>query len=385
MHARYADGRAAITHDITCDIGPDTLAFDLADVRHLWPYASLTRADDDNGALTLKRAPDTGERLMLEAEAAQALRRAAPALFTKHARGVERPIVVAGVAAGAYALAAIFLLGVPLAAAPIADIMPDTYRTQISDIAWSQVESVAHYCDTSDEAARVLNDMAHRMMTTAGIAQRDSIWITIVDARTFLGEPIPNAFALPDGSIIVTDGLIDLAEHPDELAGVIAHEIAHIERDHVMRNVVSRIGAGIFFDVAFGGAGVGQSLAIFSVSLAGLRYTRHYEEEADLHGLAYLDAAGIDAGGVARMFERLRDIQESAEGAGLPALLSTHPASDARAARARAQARSGLAPSLSPAEWRVVRAACTASLAPSISDQRENTAAAQGNGAVGED
>lgn len=374
MLARYADGRAAITHDIVCQIGPEALAFDLAGVRHLWIYASLQRADDDNGVVTLKRKPDTGERLVLSAEAAALLRQAAPSLFTSRARGVERPIVVASLAGAAFALAASFLIGVPMAAGPIANIMPPQYRTQISDISWSQVEAITDYCDTSDEAARILNDMAHRMMTASNVEGRDAIWITIVDA------PIANAFALPDGTIIVTDGLIDLAEHPDELAGVIAHEIAHIERDHVLKNIVSRIGAGIFFDVVFGGAGVGQAIAVASVSLAGLRYSRAYEEEADTRGLDYLDAAHIDPGGLARMFDRLRETYEGdeADGAGrIPALLSTHPDSAARAERARARARPGLTPALSNVEWRTVRAACTASLAPAPSIVPEDGAVAE--------
>lgn len=380
--ARYADGRAAITHDIVVEIGPEALSFDLAGVRHLWIYADLKRADDNNGALTLKRKPDTGERVMLSAEGAGLLRQAAPKLFSPRARGVERPIVVASLAGAAYALAASFLIGVPMASGPIADIMPSRYRAQISDISWSQVEAMTDYCDTSDEAARVLNDMAYRMMTAANIEGRDSIWITIVDA------PMANAFALPDGSIIVTDGLIDLAEHPDEIAGVIAHEIAHVERNHVLKNVINRIGAGIFFDVVFGGAGVGQAIAIASVSLAGLRYTRGYEEEADKRGLDFLDAAQIDPGGLARMFDRLRATYEgeaeedgAQSGGGIPALLSTHPDSAARAERARARARPGLAPALTDAEWRTVRAACTASVAPvapTPSIQEEN-------GAVGED
>ncbi|HRO03215.1 MAG TPA: M48 family metallopeptidase, partial [Terricaulis sp.] len=245
-----------------------------------------------------------------------------------------------------YALAAAFLLGVPMAAGPIAGVMPEPWRARVSDIAWQQLEGLADYCDSSDEAARILNDAAHRMMNAANVPDRDSIWIIIVDARDFLGQPIPNAFALPDGSIIVTDGLIGLAEHPDEVIGVIAHEIAHIERDHVMKNVISRLGAGVFFDVVFGGSGIGQAIAVVSVGLAGLRYSRGYEAEADQRALDFLDAAGVDPGGLARMFDHLRayerggadaeaDAESQADGrTRVPSLLSTHPDSAERAERA---------------------------------------------------
>lgn len=352
MQARYADGRAAVTLDAACEIGHEAITFRVGEATNVWRYDELARADDGNGRIVLKRRPDTGERLIFDADAKSALKSAAPALFTPHAHGVERPRVVIGVVAAAWSLAATFLVGVPMAAAPLASVVPGPYRAQISDISWSQVGAFMDYCDDSDEAARILNDLAHRIMTASDVARRDEIWITIVDA------PIPNAFALPDDSIIVTDDLIQLAEHPDELTGVIAHEIAHIERNHVMANIIRQMGAGIFFDVVFGGAGAGQAIAIASVNLAGLRYSRGDEEDADARGLDYLDAAGIDTGGLARLFERFQAVANERGEGEFPTLFSTHPASEARAQAARARSRDGLAPSLNEREWRVVRQAC---------------------------
>jgi beta-barrel assembly-enhancing protease len=374
MLARYGDGRAAVMYEAQCEIGADAVTIHVGAATHVWSYADLARADDGNGRIVLKRKPDTGERLAFEADATDELKAAAPKLFTAHAQGLERPQVVAGVVGAAWSLAAVFLVGIPLAAAPIAEVMPAPYRAQIADISWSQVSQLTEYCDDSDEAARILNDMAHRMMTASDVAHRDEIWITIVDAN------FPNAFALPDDSIIVTDELIQIARHPDELTGVLAHEIAHVERNHVMKNVIRQMGAGIFFDIVFGGAGAGQAIAVASVNLAGLRYTRGDEEDADARGLDYLDAAGIDSGGLASMFDR---IQEQEEGlAGIPTMLSTHPATPARAAAARARARQGLQPSLNDRDWRIVRQACggSAELLPEDEDEDQ-----ENGGATGED
>lgn len=352
MRALYANGRAAVIHEAECDLAGDALSFSSGDMMAVWPYAELRRADDGNGRIILKRKPDTGERLIFEHEMKDGLRAAAPGLFSKRAMGIERPVVIASLAGVAFAVAAAFLIGVPMASGPIADAMPVPYREQIADISWSQVNALTDYCDDSDEASRILNDMAHRMMRAADVPQRDDIWITIVEA------PIPNAFALPDDSIIVTAQLIDLAERPDELAGVLAHEIAHIERNHVLKNIVGSIGAGIFFDVVFGGAGVGQAVAIASVNLAGLRYSREFEHEGDARGLDYLDAAGIDTGGLARMFDHLREEVEGEAGEGIPSILSTHPETTARGADARARSRPELPQPLTDAEWAVVRGVC---------------------------
>lgn len=358
MRARYADGRAATMADAECEVGAHEFAFRVGETTHTWAYADLARADDGNGRIVFKRKPDTGERLVFDGDAKSALSLAAPKLFSARAQGVERPGVVVGVAAAAWSLAAAFLVGIPMAASPLAGVMPAPYRAQIADISWSQVNTFTEYCDDSDEAARILNDMAHRIMTASDVAHRDEIWITIVDA------PFPNAFALPDNSIVVTDDLIQLAEHPDELTGVLAHEIAHIEENHVMTNVIRQMGAGVFFDVVFGGAGVGQVIAVASVNLASLRYTRGDEVEADVRGLDYLDAAEINSAGLAHLFARFRELEEE-QGAGeFPTILSSHPATPARAAAAQARAREGLQPSLSDRDWRIVRQACGGSAEP---------------------
>jgi len=349
--ARYADGRAATIRPAQVEIGAEALVVQVGEARHEWRYGDLRRADDGAGTIILKRKPDSGERLTLAPEAEPALRAAAPALFSRRAFNHEGWPTIASLAGAAWSLAAIFLVGVPLAAAPIADVMPPRYREQIAEISWSQVEAFTETCDDADEAERIVNDVAYRMMQASNVEQKDEIWISIVDA------PIPNAFALPDSSIVVTDELIGLSEHPDELVGVIAHEIAHIERNHIMKNIIRQMGAGIFFDIVFGGAGAGQAIAIASVNLASLRYSRGDEADADVRGLDYLDAANIDTAGLARLFDRFAQ-QVNDQPEGVATLLSSHPATEARAQTARARSRAGLAPSMSAEDWAVVRRAC---------------------------
>jgi predicted Zn-dependent protease len=238
-----------------------------------------------------------------------------------------------------------------MAASPIATAMPPSWRSQISEISWSQVNAMAVACDDSDAATAVLNDLADRLMERSHVPQRGKVYVTIVRAG------FPNAFAMPDDTIIVTDQLIGMSEQPDELAGVLAHEIAHIERNHVMQNVVRHIGAGVFFDIVFGSGGAGQAIALASVNLAGLGYDRDDEAEADRRGFDYLAAANIDPGGLGRLFDRFARQQHERHSA-FGTLLSNHPATAERAAAARARARPGSAASLTPLQWRIVRSAC---------------------------
>lgn len=353
FNARYTDGRAAITHPVLVEFGADAATFSTPTGPQSWAYADLRRADDGNSTLTLRFKSDNGERLILsEAEAGEALRAVAPNLFRPTAQGVESRQLVGSLVAAAVALATTAFVGVPMAAEPIAHALPPQYQDQIGDIAWSQVSSFADMCDDSDAATQILNDVATRLMDASNVPQRDEVWITIVDA------PIPNAFALPDNSIVVTDELIALAEHPDEVVGVLAHEIGHIAHRHVMTNVVRNIGVGVFFDVVFGGAGVGQAVAIASVNLAALRYGREDETEADESGFDYLERAGLNPAAVARFFDRISELEAEAGVDDFPTLLASHPATEQRAAAARARARPDAPPSLTDAEWRVVRSSC---------------------------
>jgi Zn-dependent protease with chaperone function len=353
MQARYADGRAAVFHDVEVEFAPEKLVIRRGDAALEWAYGDLGRADDKNGYVVLKlKKPDTGERLMFGDWYDDQLYAVAPHLAKPRAQGVEGRATVAALAVTAWSLAAAFLIGIPYAAEPMARAMPEKYRTQIADISWSQVNTFTAHCDDADDATQIVNDLAYRIMERSNVAGRDDIWITIADAD------FPNAFALPDNSIVVTDELIGMAQHPDELTGVLAHEIAHIEHNHIMKNVVRQIGAGVFFDVVFGGAGAGQAIAIASVQLAGLRYSRGDETDADSRGMDYLDSASISTGGIAAMFDRLQKYEETAGLSDIPRMLSSHPASEERAAAARQRAREGLDPSLNDRDWRIVRQAC---------------------------
>ncbi|MBL8547424.1 MAG: M48 family metallopeptidase [Hyphomonadaceae bacterium] len=353
MHARYADGRAAIFSDVEVELAAETLIIRRGDRTITWSYADLARADDKNGRIVIRpKKPDTGERLMFGDGYDDQLAAAAPHLMKPRAQGVEGRKTVGALVALSWSLAAIFLIGIPFAADPMARALPAKYRAQISDISWSQVDAFTVQCDDADEATQILNNLAYRIMEASNVPEREDIWITIADAG------FPNAFALPDNSIIVTDDLIRMADHPDELTGVLAHEIAHIEHNHIMKNVVRQISAGIFFDVVFGGAGAGQAIAYASVNLAGLRFSRGDESDADSRGMDYLDAANISTGGIARMFDRFQEYEEEAGVGDIPSMLSSHPASRERALAAQARAREGLAPSLTDREWRIVQHAC---------------------------
>ncbi|MDO9453065.1 MAG: M48 family metallopeptidase [Stagnimonas sp.] len=136
-----------------------------------------------------------------------------------------------------------------------------------------------------------------------------------------------NAFAIPGGTVVVHTGLIEAAKTPEELAGVLAHEVQHIEQRHSLRAMAQSLGTMAGLGMVFGDV---SGIAQIAASLSQLSYSRDAEREADARGLAVLKAAAIDPQGMVRMFETLG---KESEGLNPPAMLSSHPATAERIAR----------------------------------------------------
>jgi predicted Zn-dependent protease len=151
-----------------------------------------------------------------------------------------------------------------------------------------------------------------------------------------------NAFALPGGFFYVNKGLILAADNEAELAGVMAHEIAHVAARHAVENQTkaslleyAALGGSIFLGGIPGmiyqnTAGIGL-LGIF------MKFSRGAEEEADKLGVQYMYAAGYDPGAMATMFEKLEAKNKKKPGF-IARAFSTHPAPPDRRATALALA-----------------------------------------------
>lgn len=140
-----------------------------------------------------------------------------------------------------------------------------------------------------------------------------------------------NAFALPGGFFFVNKGLLLAADNEAELAGVMAHEIAHVAARHAMENQGkgTLINYGALAGIIFGGPIVStvlQNGGGILAGLAGLKFTRGAEMEADSLGVQYLYASGYDPTAMSTMFEKLAS-QNKKKASSLTKLFSTHPQS----------------------------------------------------------
>jgi beta-barrel assembly-enhancing protease len=150
-----------------------------------------------------------------------------------------------------------------------------------------------------------------------------------------INEPSPNAFALPGGHIVVTTGLLRLVERPEELLGVVSHEVAHVTCKHGFRQAIASAGPFLVFQVFLSGQGGALgAVAGGSAILVSQSFSQEYEKEADDVGWDYLVKANIDPRGMIEMFRKLKDVEASESTSELiPKAFNSHPDMDKRIAR----------------------------------------------------
>ncbi len=138
-----------------------------------------------------------------------------------------------------------------------------------------------------------------------------------------------NAFALPNGQLVIYTGLIDYCETPEELSGVIAHEMAHIEHHDVIKKLTKEVGLSMLLTLAGGASSGGIGKEVVKI-ISSTAFDREQESEADKSAVKYMVKAGVDPENFANLLFRLsrekNDIPKQFE------WLSNHPNSKDRAA-----------------------------------------------------
>ena len=135
-------------------------------------------------------------------------------------------------------------------------------------------------------------------------------------------DKVVNAYAMPGGFVVVHSGLLNLAGSAEEVAGVLAHEVMHVEKRHSLKGMAKSLGVAATVSLVFGDLG---GLASLGGDLIGLKFSRDHETEADAEGLKALVGAAVRPDGMAAFFRKMTAQDKLDLG-----FLSTHPASEER-------------------------------------------------------
>ncbi len=250
------------------------------------------------------------------------------------ARGLMAGVLF--VAALAILLTAGFL-GLRLAADASIDAVPLAVDNQIGEQAFRMMDRGGVEVHDPVITAAV-QQIVDRLSPHAGVAGLD-FTVHVIDADTC------NAFCLPGGRVVLYTGLLRRSASADEVAGVLAHEMAHATLRHGLRQVIQSVGLAAAVNVLVGNM---EGLVVAGAEVFKLAtingYSRTQEADADAEAVRMLHAANLDPMSLARFFETLQR-----DGGDIPAALtwlSTHPDHAARIAAVRNQIGT-----LSPAEY----------------------------------
>jgi len=360
----YFDGKTSARHAVNVEAAPEALRISGADGAAIaaWPYSDLRASSAPDHVLRLGRA---GNPVLARLEIKE------PALIAEIDRladtldrtGVTerrlRKRVILWSLGATVSLVLVAVFGLPALSDRLAPLIPLSVEQRFGVAIDAQVRAMLDSghpgkpfeCGTADAEK-------------PGRAALDAL---IGKLETAAGMPIPlkaavvrrreaNAIALPGGHIYVFEGLIDRSRSPDELAGVIAHEIGHVAHRDGTRSLLQSAGLSFLFGMLLGDFTGGGVVVIAARTVVQSAYSREVESAADLYGVSLMARAGADARAFAAILDRIAGAAEP----GVKILLD-HPQTKDRIVAINAAAAATpvtLQPLLAPPQWAALKKIC---------------------------
>lgn len=176
------------------------------------------------------------------------------------------------------------------------------------------------------EVYTYLNGIVNEIIQGGEVAYADEFaW----ELKVIQNDSVLNAFATPGGYMYIYTGLLKYLNDVDAVAGVIGHEMAHADLRHTSRNLQKQYGVSVLLSLLVGeNASQIETIAgQLAGTVAGLKFSRDYEEEADAQSVEYLATTEYACDGAKLFFQKL---EQSGQGGGTPQFLSTHPSPENR-------------------------------------------------------
>lgn len=349
--AIYFDGTSSRRHAAALAFGDELeITVDGATVAR-WAYADVRRADSAPGTLRLScRSAPPLARLEIRDAALAAELSSRAANLDEHRIGRRGVVRIVGWSLAAVAsIVLVTLYGLPLAADRLAPLVPESFERRFGDVAEKQIKLVfgEKHCNASSAGQAAFDKMVTKLRSAAGMD-------TSVQSSV-LSSDIPNALALPGGKIIVFDSLISKANNPDEVAGVIAHELGHLRNRDNMRGLIYNGGTSFLIGLLFGDI-TGSTAVIFATqTLVTSSYSREAETAADTFSIQLMKKLGRPPKAMGELMLRVTGKEG---GKGLT-IISTHPLSEDRLARMSKEDQTPKGPPLlTDAEWQALKGIC---------------------------
>lgn len=353
---QYSDGQSASVIPVSVITGQDGLRIDTPDGKTIadWPWdqVGLVEKTTEGRPIRLLNRSVNGARLTFDYPAIlPVLESYAPNLARAPFGRKQIRTIALSVGIGA-AVVGFLVFGLPIIAKPLAKLVPIAWEEQVGDDTIDVVNRMfagGKKSCTGKKGLKALNDLAQRLL--AGTDTPYQVRVSVSNAG------MVNAFAVPGGRVVLFRGLIDKANSADEVAGVLAHELAHVVYRHPTQGMITSVGWSAILSAFTGGASFSSEvMAQVAAHLATSAYSRDLEAEADREGVAMLNRTGIGGEGLIKFFELIQTLEK--KGISLPKYLSSHPLTGSRIAAIQKLSKPAAATALTKTEWRTVQNIC---------------------------
>jgi Zn-dependent protease with chaperone function len=315
-----------------------------------WPYAAIRRVDSPPERLRV-RSIDALPLARVEIEdvaTAQALVGRCPSLNAdRGGPGRTGRIVFWSVAAVASILAVVYF-GIPAMADRLAPLIPAQVEHRIGEALDARIRVVfGKKACTNSEGRAAFAAMVDKLKRAGGI--EIPLDVEVLSSR------VPNAFALPGGKVYLLDGLLQKARNPDEIAGVIAHELGHVRHRDNLRKLIQTGGTSFLVGLLFGDVVGGGAVVVTARAMLDASYSRQAEQSADAFAVEVMHRLGRSPLPMGQLLLRVTGEQAKKS----LTILASHPLTEDRLATMKKEDRPNTGPEiLSPREWQALKGIC---------------------------
>jgi Zn-dependent protease with chaperone function len=358
----FFDGRTSARHDVRVMLRPERLEVEGTNGRLLaeWPYGEIESLNAPEAVLRLGRRGNAALERLVVSDVALATALGERAVQLDRSGRIGRRQRVAVIGAGMLAMLSLVLLAwlaVPALAARLTPFVPLSLERKLGAAIDMQVRAAL---DTHERGRQfecgIAPDKLQAKLALGHLLRR-------LEITAALGMPLriavvrrsePNAISLPGGQIYVFQGLIDRADTPDQLAGVLAHEIGHVAHRDGTRAVLHDAGLSFLFGMMLGDFVGGGAVVIAARTLLQSSYSREAEAAADAYSVQLMRKAGGDGRALAVMLAKIGGATEPGM-----RILRDHPDTKARiAAIERLAPVRGGGMLLAAQDWVALRSIC---------------------------
>jgi Zn-dependent protease with chaperone function len=362
--ALYFDGTCSARHEVKVEAVAAGLRITAKKpagrVLDEWAYADLRRMSAPDGVLRLSRCGETllARLEIRDAELTCAIEDRAETLDRGGAgeRRLRRKIVALSFAAGV-SLIVTAIYGVPELATQLVPFVPVSAERKLGEAVDKNIHATldSQHLGAAFTCGRGPSELEGRAALDKLVGKLETAAALPLALRVdVIRRSEPNAVALPGGHVYINQGLIDQAQTPDELAGVLAHEMGHVAARDGTRVVLQTAGLSFLFGMMLGDFVGGGAVVIAAKTVLKSSYSRRVESAADAYSVALMQKAGGDPHALAVILARI--VVDKDNGI---AILRDHPETRDRIAAINAVAAGApTAPFLAVAEWNALKQIC---------------------------